>query len=370
MKLERIRAYVTVGVMAALVLGISLWCWFKPMDSYSESERRVLASVPKVTMETVLSGAFAKKFETYTQDQFPMRDSMRRVKAMANLYVFQQKDNNGIYLADGHVSKLDYPLREPMVDHAVERFQHLMERYLEPNGAKVYLAVIPDKNYYLASPNGYLTMDYQALFEKMQQGCRGMEYIDLTGQLSIEDYYRTDTHWRQENLLPVAQYLAERMGVSISGNGYTVKTVEHPFRGVYAGQSALPLTPDTLHYLTSPALEQCVVAGYQVGGFSELPLYDLEKAAGRDPYEMFVGGNHPLVTIENPNADTDRELIIFRDSFAGSLAPLLAEAYSKITLVDIRYVHSDLLGELVDFHGQDTLFLYSTLLLNSSTGLQ
>ena len=370
MKLERIRAYVTVGVMAALVLGLSVWCWLKPTDTYSESERRVLAAFPKVSMVTVLSGEFTKKFETYTQDQFPMRDSMRRVKAMTNLFVFQQKDNNDIYLADGYVSKLDYPLQTPMLDHAVERFQHLMNQYLEPNGSKVYLAVIPDKNYYLAPPNGYLTMDYEALFEKMQQGCPNMEYIDLTGQLSIEDYYHTDTHWRQENLLPVAQYLAEQMGVTLSGDGYRVETVEHPFRGVYVGQSALPLTSDTLHYLTSPELEQCIVTGYQNGVAAEIPLYNLKKAAGRDPYEMFTGGNNPLVTIENPNADTDRELIIFRDSFAGSLAPLLAEGYSKITLVDIRYVRSDLLGQLVDFHGQDTLFLYSTLLLNSSTGLQ
>ena len=34
---------------------------------------------------------------------------------------------------------------------------------------------------------------------------------------------------------------------------------------------------------------------------------------------------------------TDRELVIFRDSFASSLAPLLMEQYAKITLVDIRY---------------------------------
>ncbi len=370
MKLERIRAYVTVGVMAALLLGLSVWCWLKPADDYSESERRVLAAFPKVSVESVLSGEFTKDFETYTQDQFPMRDQMRRVKAIANLFVFQQKDNNDLYLADGYVSKLDYPLRDSMVNHALERFRYLTEHYLEPNGSKVYLAVIPDKNYYLAQPNGYPTMDYEALFERLRQECGDMAYIDLTEQLSIEDYYHTDTHWRQENLLPVARYLAGEMGVSLSGEGYTVNTVDHPFWGVYVGQSALPLTPDTLHYLTSPALEDCVVTGYATGTGVEIPMYDLKKSVGRDPYEMFTGGSNPLVTIENPNAASDRELIIFRDSFAGSLAPLLAEGYRKITLVDIRYVRSEQLGQLVDFHGQDALFLYSTLLLNSSTGLK
>ena len=59
--------------------------------------------------------------------------------------------------------------------------------------------------------------------------------------------------------------------------------------------------------------------------------------------------------------------MIFRDSFASSLAPLLAEGYSKITLVDIRYLSPVLLGRFVDFHGQDVLFIYSTLVINNST---
>ncbi len=370
MKLEQLRAYATVGIMGILLLGLSIWCWFKPVDSYSDSERRVLAAFPKVSVDTVRSGEFTKQFETYTQDQFPLRDGMRRLKAMTNLYVLGKRDNNGLYLAEGYVSKLEYPLRRPMLDHALERFDVLMERYLKPHGAKVYLAVIPDKNYYLAPSNGYLTMDYDTLFDTVRQSCKDMEYIDLTKRLSLADYYHTDTHWRQERLLPIAQYLAEEMGVTLPGSGYTVETVEQPFRGVYVGQSALPLHPDTLHYLTSPVLEECIVTGYASGTGKPIPLYDLERAKGRDPYEMFAGGNNPLVTIENPNADTERELIVFRDSFAGSLAPLLAEGYRKITLVDIRYLRSDLVGELVDFHGQDTLFLYSTLLLNNSTGLQ
>ena len=48
----------------------------------------------------------------------------------------------------------------------------------------------------------------------------------------------------------------------------------------------------------------------------------------------------------------------------------LAESYAKITLVDLRYLPSYLLGDYVDFHGQDVLFLYSSLLLNNSLALR
>ena len=64
------------------------------------------------------------------------------------------------------------------------------------------------------------------------------------------------------------------------------------------------------------------------------------------------------------------ELIVFRDSFGSSLIPLLAEEYEKITLVDIRYISSSLLGEFISFDGQQVLFLYSSLLLNSSMGMK
>ena len=95
-------------------------------------------------------------------------------------------------------------------------------------------------------------------------------------------------------------------------------------------------------------------------------VYDMEKAEGNDLYEMFLSGPRSLLVIDNPSADTDKELIIFRDSFGSSIAPLFIEAYSKITLVDIRYISPAYLGRFIEFDGQDVLFLYSTLVLNNS----
>lgn len=78
---------------------------------------------------------------------------------------------------------------------------------------------------------------------------------------------------------------------------------------------------------------------------------------------MFLSGSLSLITIENPQATRDKKLILFRDSFGSALAPLLISGYREITLVDIRYIHPDHLGQFVDFEGCDVLFLYSTLVL-------
>ena len=97
-----------------------------------------------------------------------------------------------------------------------------------------------------------------------------------------------------------------------------------------------------------------------------MDVYNMDMLDSRDLYDVYLGGAKALLTIENPNATTDRELIAFRDSFGSSMTPLLVKDYAKVTLVDIRYINSMMLGNMIKFQGQDVLFLYSTLVLNSS----
>ena len=385
------RDYILVAVMSALIFGISFVCWLKPEDSFSESERRVLAKFPEVSMESMIEGDFMEEFESYSLDQFPARDWFRSVKALASYGIFQKKDNNDIYLVNGYLSKMEYAMKPKMLDYAASHMEKIYNTYLKDNDSKCYFSIVPDKNYFLAKENGYLSIDYEEMTSYMKDKLYFTEYIDITNLLSIEDYYKTDTHWRQEEITDVAEYLKNVMlnmdeslsqnfeeeengyGVketeSDSGKKYEVKELEIPFYGVYCGQSALPVKPDKLYYLNSPILENCKVTSYDTGKAVETVIYNMEKAKGHDAYEMFLSGTSALQVIENPNAPKERELIVFRDSFGSSLVPLLVDEYFKITVIDTRYVNSSLLGNLVDFHGQDVLFLYSTLILNNSMSM-
>ena len=120
---------------------------------------------------------------------------------------------------------------------------------------------------------------------------------------------------------------------------------------------------DTLKLMSSPVIEGCTVYDHETG--NNTAVYDMDKLSSRDLYDVFLSGSKSLLTIENPNAETDRELIVFRDSFASALVPLLLEGYSKVTLVDIRYMSSQVLGKFIDFAGQDVLMLYCTTVLNT-----
>ncbi len=366
-----------ISLVAIFFFGLSLWTWFKAPQSYSDAERRYLSQFPAVNAEAVLEGRFMTDFESYTLDQFPLRDRFRSIKAYTRLNIFAQKDNNDIYTVNGYTSKLEYPLNHNLLEFSAQKFQQIYDAFMKDTDVNVFFSIIPDKNFYLAKDNGYLSMDYDLLYEKMQTLTPYMEFIDIRDEIGIEDYYYTDTHWRQENLLPLANtFLASMNGISQEKDDgrtqwqYEEKIATEDFKGVYVGQSGFELKPDTLIYLTNPQLEACTVTSYSTGKAREISMYRLDKATGKDPYEMFLNGTEALLVIDNPNADTSKELVVFRDSFASSLIPLLVENYAKITVLDIRYMSSNSIGNFVEFTNQDVLFLYSTLVLNASSMLR
>ena len=364
---SKIKNYVTLLLLSLFIFGFAAANVLIPDENISKTERRALAQFPKITAADIINGKFMSDFEKYTLDQFPFRDSFRSMKAFSNYYLLRRRDNNGIYIADGSAVKMEYPLDTNSVKHATDRFAYVYRKYMEEKDVRVYFSVIPDKNYFTAPKNGYLYMDYDKLIRQMSASMDFAHYIDIFDTLDISNYYKTDSHWRQEKITDTAASLAEAMDAGITSD-YNEVCVNMPFYGVYYGQAALPMKPDALCYLENEQMNSCKVYDFETDTY--IPVYDTSKAGSADPYEMFLSGSKSLLTIENPYVGSDKELIMFRDSFGSSLAPLLVSGYAKITLVDIRYISPELLDRFIDFESQDVLFLYSASVLNHSITLK
>lgn len=363
---KKIRA-IGAGILLAVWLVLTVFAWFQPPKEMSESERRPLDQFPELSVDTVLDGEFMGAFEDYTLDQFPGRDLFRRLKSLFHYNVLNQSDNNDIYIAKGYAAKLEYPLNDSSIKVALEKFNNIQKKYLR--ACKTYFAIVPDKGYYLAEANGYLAMDYEKLFATMEAGMPWATFIDLTDSLSVEDYYFTDTHWRQEELIPAAQKIAQAMKVTApKAEDFTVTKLDRPFYGVYYGQAALPMDAEPMYIMESELLKACTVYNHETGETTS--VYDMGKLQSKDLYDVYLSGAQALLTITNPNAKTHKELIVFRDSFGSSMVPLLVQDYRTVTVVDIRYADSNFLSRYIQFRNQDVLFLYSTLILNSASVLK
>ena len=214
--MKKIRNILTLALSGLFLAGFLLAAILPPDRTDSLSERRKLAQRPALRASAVEDGTYMTAFEKYTLDQFPLRDSFRALKAFFSGNILRQLDNNGVYAAGGHLAKLDYPVNTDLVRHAAERFSAVYETYFADAGANVYYSVVPDKNYFLAEQNGYPAMDYELLTDTMRAGMTFAEYIDIFDTLSLDMYYRTDTHWRQETLGETAAAIAAAVSPSVS----------------------------------------------------------------------------------------------------------------------------------------------------------
>ena len=278
-----------------------------------------------------------------------------------------ETEKTAVYVYRGYGAATDAPWDGKSLDFAVHRFRHLLEKYF-PEGHSVYLAVVPDKAEFTVPPEGYVPAGAQETSAYLTERLDA-EAVDIAPLLTLEDYYRTDPHWRQEQLRPVAETLLRAMGAAAPETAdETLCALEGEFRGSYWGKTEEALQPDVLSYLTSPGLEGCTVYNYETD--STGGVYDY--AAAQDaPYDLFLSGSRSLLRIENPAVDRERVLVVFRDSFGSSLIPLLAEGYGTVYAVDIRYIASDALQRVVSLpQGADVLFLYSTTVLHNSITLK
>ena len=349
---------ITVGFVAILAVIFLLNIVIED-KSISTAERRKLAQFPEITISKIFNGDLIDKWEKYVEDQFVQRDLFRGIKAFWSMKIFAQKDNNNLFEKDDAIYKMEYPLKENNVKKSAQKINYVFEKYLQ--NMNVYYSIIPDKNYYLKNDN-HLKMDYDKVQQIVQNELsKQFKYIDIRDGLKLEDYYRTDLHWKQENLKDVVQIIQKEMGQVGTDVNYNIQN-KGEFYGAYYGQLATNVLPDNLYILTNETIENCTTYNFETK--KKASIYTETNSADR--YDIFVSGATPLISIDNPNATTDKELILFRDSFGSSISPLLVENYSKIILVDLRYVSSNLLGEFIKFNNQDVLFLYSTIVLNQN----
>ena len=186
MKHQKIRI-IGVIVLLALWAVLTAFAWLKPAGDISEAERRPLEQFPTFSVESVFEGKFATDFESYTLDQFPFRDTFRKIKAWFHYYGLRQKDNNGIYLQGDVAAKLEYPLNEAAVNNALNRFNHVYENYLKDSGSTVLSVVVPDKGYYFARENGYPSMDYEKLYAMVAEKMPWATHVDIRDTLTALD---------------------------------------------------------------------------------------------------------------------------------------------------------------------------------------
>lgn len=342
-------------VFSLIIISVGILSLFLKDNDLSFFERR------KLVTNNDLAKDFLGNIEDYLSDQFPLRNNLLSLNAFYERNILGNKEKNDVYYVDDVVYEKTYPLNENNVNSFVNKINYIKEKYFNNN--KTYYTIIPDKAYFLDSDK-YLKLDYDKMFNILNN--INSQYINVIDGIKLGDYYKTDIHIKQESWLKLISDLASKLDFDYYNINYEYKTYE-PFYGA-SYSKVLDGNYEELTYLVNSYQNNLIVNHLEYGN---KPLYDLSKLNGTDSYDVYLSGPSSLIEITNLNSNSNQELVVFRDSFASSLIPLLTPYYSKITLVDLRYISSDLMENYLEINDDQTiLFIYSTEIINNSSILK
>ena len=167
-------------------------------------------------------------------------------------------------------------------------------------------------------------------------------------------YFKTDHHWTHLGAYEGYAAYADAVGLpQRTYSDFKFKKVSDDFYGTMFSRALdSGAEPDTIMI---PEVPEAVLVSNDKG---EIPLYDMSKLEEKDQYAVYFGGNYPSVKIINGFKSNKRKLLIFKDSFANSMVPMLLWDYSDIEMIDLRYETRPMKVIMDEFEPDEVLVLY------------
>ena len=346
--------YILIACITVLSLAI-------PDRTFSESENRTLAQAPKVSAASLRSGAFFSDLSQYLQDQLAGRDGWMSARLQEEKLIGRRQAGD-VYLGRGN-----YLLESPVTpdQQKIERSMAMIKAFAEayPNLHMVMglvpcaAAVFPD-----LLPKGAPVRDQLADISAAASLLEGkVSFVDLYGPLHNDTenqvFYRTDHHWTSRGALDAFRAMEPNLGIG-DKDTYEYMTVSGSFEGTLSSQTGSHAVKDTIEVFL-PADKELKYYTYYADTQERITsLFVSSKLDEKDQYQVFFGGNHPMIEIRT-TADTGKNLLLFKDSYANSFVQFLVPHYDRIVMIDPRYYYENV-AALINSEGiTDVLFLYS-----------
>ena len=347
-----------------------------PDTGFSEKENRVLASRPALKLDQIISGGYEKQFETYENDQFPLRDMWITLKATTDR-LMGKVEENGVYLGkNGYLMEAFNAPSQTQYDATVNAMTSFAQ---EHSDLKQYALIAPNSVNILKSnlPAFAPADDQNPWIDKLKDSLTsaGVTFIDIrdtfTDHKAEDLYYHTDHHWTTLGAYYAYLQAAAAMGIDSSSDSYDKAPVSQTFKGTLSAKSGFRSgeTDEIDVFLPNGDNALSSVVNYVDEQKKSASFYDTSKLNTRDKYALFFGGNHAQIKISTPT-ESNNTLLVLKDSYANSFIPFLAQHYRKIIMIDPRYYYGDLEQLLQVENVQEVLYLYNANTFFADTSLE
>lgn len=377
-KTKRSKAYKrALNIIMALVfisfIGIVIvFNVLKKDQTFSEEENRTLAAMPEFTIKKFLTGEFIEEYTDYVEDNFAGRKGFINIKS--NLEKLQgKKESNSVYIGeDGQLLEKFKEGTDEETNRKISAINSFYERHgnlntsfmLVPTATKILEDRLPkyapndDELIYIdkvlsgLDDNIVKINPYDALYENRH------DYL----------YYKTDHHWTSKGAYIAYKVMCEKLGLIPQPiKDFDVINVTDSFYGSLSSKiGRRDKNVDSIDIYVPK--DSDIIVNYVEEQKKSTSIFDSEALEKKDKYEVFTGGNHPLINIKTLG-DVNKKLLIIKDSYANCFLPFLTSHYGEINVVDLRYFYDDIDKLIENKEITDVLFLYNANTFNSDDSI-
>ena len=359
MKHNRTDKILSIGFVLTLLL-LGLFTAAGGKREFSDLEKRYLATQPSFTLERVLDGSFAEQFEEWAMDHLPGRESLTGLAALTD-YAENLQVTKDIYLTqDRALVECPAAFSQQVIDRNMDAINSFAKQM-----GHVDFALIPSAGYLLQDRIVGLADPYSdkeivsAAYQKADAG--HVSVIDLfpifTGEDARKLFYKTDHHWTSRGAYEACAFYTSAKGrILPAADTYQIETADGFQGSCYSRACLWSIPPESLELWRSGAPFQ---VKFSDSDLSYEDLFFQSRLDEGDKYQVFLDGNHPLVTVRNKSPGVTGKILVIRDSFSNCFGCFLADAYETVLLVDLRYYRKPV-KELIEAEcPDDILILYS-----------
>lgn len=333
-----------------------------PSKDFSEQENRKLEKKPNFSIDSLEENIFTKKYEKYISDQFPMRNAWISVKAETDRLLGKKESNDVFIGEDGYLFQKFKNPKEEETNEKIEALNRFSDKF---KNVYKYIMIVPNSYEVIKDklPKNAPVIDQITYINKIRDNVNGYTWVDSYNDLEKNKdkniYYKTDHHWTTKGAYYGYKSFekAAKLNEKNEDNYNILKVTDNFYGSSYSRGGFRGISGDDIEVYI-PKNNEDILVDYIEENKKSSSMYDTTFLNKKDKYGLFFGGNHSLVKIKTLS-DSDKRLIVFKDSYANSFVPFLIDDYSEILMVDLRYYMDDVDKLMDEEQITDALILYN-----------
>ena len=412
-----VRIFAFIMLLGGIV---GIMFFFRP--DTSEVEKRKLAEFPKPTLSSFLNGEYFYDLSLWYSDTYPMRDGLiaadQKIESLygitpSTMLVGSRKISDDIPDIDEaqensgneqpqeveQISAPDSRAMESEIQKQIQQNLYVKDGaayslyYYDQTAADIYTSALSKAAgelegktnvYSILVPNNTGAMlsdrELEALggadqeqaidyYYSLSEGVKTVDTIKTLREHNDEYlYFRTDHHWTQLAAYYVYQNFCEEKGIRPNELSDFQKMTFSPFLGTFYQElqnEDMAANPDFVDAYIPMATNDMTY--WETDG-SQVNWHVIQDVTGWNKnslYSCFIGGDKPLVQINNPNLSDGSSCVVVKESYGNSFVPFLVDHYQTVYVIDFRYTKNNVMDFVQEHNVQDLIIINNISIIAS-----